>query len=132
MYTTEYHVLSDIESRLTQLVEDAKMNKNLSAKEADEYRKAWLYPIVLLILMFYGCSIDECRYIKMTDINEHNRTITIYRNDQPAVKQLSEDAFKYVHEYMYMSYCMHFWAHTVRQDLPNTVISGSRRRNAAS
>lgn len=120
MYTSEYHFLADIEERLTQLTEDAKMNKNLSAKEADEYRKAWLYPIVLLILMFYGCSIDECRYIKMTDINEHNRTITIYRNDQPAVKQLSEDAFKYVHEYMYMSYCMHFWAHTVRQDLPNT------------
>ena len=120
MYTSEYHFLSDIESRLTQLVEQTTQNQQLTASEADEYRKTWLSPIVFLILLFYGCSIDECRHIKMTDIDEHSRTITIYRNGQPVVKQLSEEAFEYVHDYMYMNYCMHFWAHTVRQDLPNT------------
>lgn len=132
MYTSEYHFLSDIESRLTQLVEQTTQNQQLTASEAEEYRKTWLNPIVFLILSFYGCTVEECRHIKMTDIDEHNRTVTIYRNDQPVVKQLSEEAFEYVSEYMHMTQCIHFWAHTVAQKLPETGYLFRRIRDSKS
>lgn len=117
---------------MTQLVEQTTQNQQLTASEAEEYRKTWLNPIVFLILSFYGCTAEECRHIKMTDINESERTVTVYREDKPVVKQLSVYAFDYVSEYIHMTQCTHFWAHTVVQKLPETGYLFRRIRDSKS
>jgi hypothetical protein len=120
MYTAECHFLADIEERLTQLTDDVKINRGLTDSESAEYRKTWLSAVVLLILTFYGLSLEECRPIKMTDIDEQNRTIQFDRDGQLISRQLSETAFEYVTEYMHMTHCTHFWAHKVVVALPDT------------
>ena len=132
MYTSECHFLADIENRLAELTSEMQQSKQLTDSEAVEYQNNWLSAIVFLILTFYGFNVDECRRIKMTDIDDENRTITANYNGNMRIKTFSEDTWEYIMRYKQQTYCKHFWAHVVVQELPETGYLFRRSRNKNS
>ena len=102
LYASEEQFLLDIEQRLAELSERFRETRSATDDEVKKYQESRLIAIVNLILTFYGLSRDECRYLKMTNIDEKLRTITFVRNNTKITRQLSEDAFEYVLKYKHL------------------------------
>lgn len=120
MYTSEAEFLTDIESRLMQITESFATAKQLSETETAEYRDSWLYVVTYLILQYYGLSIDECRYLRMSDIDDDRHTIQVSRNGAVIIKHISNDAWTYIKQYKDQTYCKHFWNAVVVHKLAET------------
>lgn len=120
LYASEEQFLLDIEQRLAELSERFKETRSATDDEVKKYQESRLLAIVNMILTFYGLSRDECRYLKMTDIDEKLRTITFLRNDIQITRQLSEDAFEYILKYKHLTCITHYFRQTVRYHMANT------------
>lgn len=120
LYTSEEQFLLDVEQRLAELSERFRQSRNATAEEMQNYRDGRLHIVVYMILLFYGFSKDECRFLKMTDIDENLRTIRVLRNNIEITRQLSEDAFEYVRRYMHLTSITHYFNNPVIKELHNT------------
>lgn len=120
LYASEEQFLLDIEQRLAELSERFKKTRSATDDEVKKYQESRLAAITNLILTFYGLSRDECRYLKMTDIDEKLRTITFLRNDIQITRQLSEDAFEYILKYKHLTGITHYFRQTVHYHMADT------------
>lgn len=120
LYTSEEQFLLDVEQRLAELTERFRQSRNATVQEMQNYRDGRLHIVVYMILLFYGFSKDECRFLKMTDIDENLRTIRVLRNNVEITRQLSEEAFEYVRRYMHLTSIIHYFNNPVIKELRST------------
>lgn len=132
-YASEDQFLDEVENQIEAFTSEMQRDRNLNDEFTQEYRNGLNYIAVYLILRFYGITADECVNIKMEDVSEENQIIILNRNGRPVLKKFSDRAWKHILDLKNQTYVVHFWAHIIRNPLPNTgyLFRNNRAKNKA-
>lgn len=114
IYYSEDELINDIELHVDNLVKEMLNQRNISDENIRQLIDSYLSPICLLILRWYGITIEELCNLKKTDI-VGNKIILPNRE-----KSISDRALEYIEKYKNKTETTHFWRYPITHNLPNT------------
>lgn len=113
IYYSEDELIDDIENHVNKLVKEVTIQRNLNDTYIEQLIDSYLSPICLLILRWYGITLEELSFLKKTDI-VGNKIILPNRE-----KTISDRALKYIEKYKEKTSITHFWRHPTTHNLPD-------------
>ena len=130
LYLTENEFLDDVHRRAGILVDSIKTEKHLDDDSAKHTAEHYYGAICLLVLTWYGLTYDEISNLKLTDINDEDKTIVLNRNDKLVIKQLSTRAFAAVARYKNLKAITSYYRNPVTFTLPKSGYLFRHARNS--
>lgn len=114
IYYSEDELIDDIESHIDNLVNETLSQRNVSDNNIQQIRDSFLSAACLLMLRWYGMTLEEIRYLKKTDIIG-NKIILPDRE-----KSINNRALEYIERYKNKTEITHFWRYPTTHNLPDT------------